>query len=112
MTLATSEDGVFSGGDINNGGSTVIKAIADGQRAAIAMDRYLGGSGVLPPDVSMSLYRASDDALEAATEQLAEPLIPLSERLGFEEVVGTFHPEGACAEASRCLRCDLEKVRT
>jgi NADH-quinone oxidoreductase subunit F len=112
MTLATSEDGVFSGGDINNGGSTVIKAIADGQRAAIAIDRYLGGSGVLPPDVSMSLYRASDDDLEAATEQLAEPLIPLSERMGFQEVVGTFHPEGACAEASRCLRCDLEKVRS
>ncbi len=112
MTLATSEDGVFSGGDINNGGSTVIKAIADGQRAAIAMDRYLGGSGVLPPDVSMSLYRAADDDLEAATEQLAEPLIPLSERMGFQEVVGTFHPEGACAEASRCLRCDLEKVRS
>ena len=79
-----------------------------GQRAAIAMDRYLGGSGVLPPDVSMSLFRATDDELEAATEQLAEPLIPLGERLGFEEVVGTFHPEGACAEASRCLRCDLE----
>jgi NADH-quinone oxidoreductase subunit F len=112
MTLATSEDWVFSGGDINNGGSTVIKAIADGQRAAIAIDRYLGGSGVLPPDVSMSLYRAADDELEAATEQLAEPLIPLGERLGgFQEVVGTFHPEGACAEASRCLRCDLEKVR-
>jgi len=112
MTLATSEDWVFSGGDINNGGSTVIKAIADGQRAAIAIDRHLGGSGVLPPDVSMSLYRAADDELEAATEQLAEPLIPLGERLGgFQEVVGTFHPEGACAEASRCLRCDLEKVR-
>ncbi|MBT8397176.1 MAG: FAD-dependent oxidoreductase [Gemmatimonadetes bacterium] len=113
MTLATSQDWVFSGGDINNGGSTVIKAIADGQRAAIAIDRYLGGSGVLPPDVSMSLYRAADDDLEAATEQLAEPLIPLGERLGgFQEVVGTFHPEGACAEASRCLRCDLEKVRS
>ena len=65
VTLATSEDWVFSGGDVNNGGSTVIEAIADGQRAAIAIDRYLGGAGVLPPDVSMSLYRASDDDLES-----------------------------------------------
>ena len=113
VTLETSEDGVFSGGDVNNGGSTVIEAIADGQRAAIAIDRYLGGSGVLPPDVSMSLHRASDEELENATEQTMEPMLPVAERLGdFREVVYAFHPEGACAEANRCLRCDLEKVRS
>ncbi|MFC1575807.1 NADH-ubiquinone oxidoreductase-F iron-sulfur binding region domain-containing protein, partial [Gemmatimonadota bacterium] len=113
VTLATSEIGVFSGGDVNNGGSTVIEAIADGQRAAVAIDRHLGGTGLLPPDVSMSLYRASDDELENATEQTPEPMLPVVERLGgFREVVYAFHPEGACAEASRCLRCDLEKVRS
>ncbi len=113
VTLGTSEIGVFSGGDVNNGGSTVIKAIADGQRAAVAMDRHLGGMGLLPPDVSMSIYRASDDELEKATEQTPEPLLPVEDRLdGFREVVYAFHPEDACAEASRCLRCDLEKVRS
>jgi len=112
MTLATSEEGVFSGGDVNNGGSTVIEAIADGQRAAVAIDRYLGGPGVLPPDVSMSLHRASDEELENATKQAMEPMLPVAERLGdFREVVYGFHPEGACAEANRCLRCDLEKTR-
>lgn len=113
VTLGTSEIGVFSGGDVNNGGSTVIKAIADGQRAAVAIDRHLGGAGLLPPDVSMSIYRASDDELEKATVQTPEPMIPVEDRLdGFREVVYAFHPEGACAEASRCLRCDLEKVRS
>jgi len=113
VTLATSQDGVFSGGDVNNGGSSVIEAIADGQRAAIAIDRYLGGAGLLPPDVSMSLHRASDEDLENATVQTMEPMLPVVDRLGdFREVVNTFHPEGACAEANRCLRCDLEKVRS
>jgi NADH-quinone oxidoreductase subunit F len=113
VTMATSEIGVFSGGDVNNSGSSVIEAIADGQRAAVAIDRHLGGPGLLPPDVSMSLYRASDDELENATEQTPEPMLPVAERLdGFKEVVFAFHPEGACAEASRCLRCDLEKMRS
>jgi len=113
VTLATSAADVFSGGDINNGGSTVIEAIADGQRAAIAIDRFLGGAGLLPPDVSMSLHRASDEELENATKQTMEPMLPVVERLGdFREVVFAFDPVGACAEANRCLRCDLEKVRS
>ncbi|MFC1640229.1 NADH-ubiquinone oxidoreductase-F iron-sulfur binding region domain-containing protein, partial [Gemmatimonadota bacterium] len=112
VTLATSSDGVFSGGDVINGGSTVIEAIADGQRAAIAIDQYLGGSGALPPDMSMSLYRASDEELENATTKHHEPVLPVEERLGdFREVVSGFEHAGACAEASRCLRCDLEESR-
>ena len=113
VTLATSRAGVFSGGDVINGGGTVIEAIADGQRAAIAIDRYLGGSGVLPPDVSMSLHRATEEELDGPPVQPGDLLLPMSERLnGFQEVVNGFHPEGACAEAHRCLRCDLEKLRS
>jgi NADPH-dependent glutamate synthase beta subunit-like oxidoreductase len=113
MTLATSQEGVFSGGDVNNGGSTVIKAIADGQRAALSIDRYLGGPGILPADMTMSLHRASDEELENAPPQAREPMLALSERLSdFREVVHGFSPEGACAEANRCLRCDLEKLRS
>ena len=55
----------------------------------------------------------ADEELENATEQTMEPMLPVAERLGdFREVVYTFHPEGACAEANRCLRCDLEKMRS
>ena len=39
--------------------------------------------------------------------------LALAERLSdFREVVHGFGPEGACAEANRCLRCDLEKLRS
>ena len=65
-TLQTARDGLFAGGDVVSGGGSVIEAIAEGQRAAIAIDRQLGGSGVLPPDVSVSIHRASDEELGKA----------------------------------------------
>jgi NADH-quinone oxidoreductase subunit F len=112
-TLAASREGVFSGGDVISGGGSVIEAIADGQRAAVAIDRYLGGPGVLPPDMSVSMYRASDEELEQAPPRLEEPMLPVADRLGnFREVVSGISAEGACAEAGRCLRCDLEKLRS
>ena len=46
-TLATSIPGVYSGGDCVSGPDTVITAINDGKRAAAAIDRYLGGDGVI-----------------------------------------------------------------
>lgn len=46
-TLATTRDGVFAGGDAVRGPASVIQAIADGRQAAISIDRYLGGSGII-----------------------------------------------------------------
>ena len=112
-TQQTSRKDVFAGGDVVNGGSTVIEAIADGQRAAIAIDRHLGGPGILPSDGSLSLYRASDEELENAPPQLREPTLPVGERMdSFREVVSGITRDIACAEAGRCLRCDLERLRS
>ncbi|MDH7602437.1 MAG: FAD-dependent oxidoreductase [Armatimonadota bacterium] len=41
----TSRDGVFAGGDAVNGGSTVVQAVAEGMRAASAIDEYLLAAG-------------------------------------------------------------------
>ena len=40
-TMRTSRRGVFGGGDNVNGADLVVTALADGQRAAAAIDRYL-----------------------------------------------------------------------
>jgi formate dehydrogenase beta subunit len=112
-SLRTSREGLFAGGDVVSGGGSVIEAIAAGQRAAIAIDRHLGGPGLLPPDVSVSLHRASDEELGQAGSRLDEPMLPVGQRLGdFREVVGGITLQGACGEANRCLRCDLEKLRS
>jgi len=42
-TGMTSKPGVFAGGDIITGGSTVILAMGQGKRAARGIDRYLKG---------------------------------------------------------------------
>lgn len=43
--LSTSREEVFAAGDAVSGTTSVIKAIASGRKAAIAVDKYLGGSG-------------------------------------------------------------------
>jgi glutamate synthase (NADPH/NADH) small chain len=40
---ATSIKGVFAGGDVVNGGDTVVEAVAEGKKAAEAIDKYLSG---------------------------------------------------------------------
>jgi NADPH-dependent glutamate synthase beta subunit-like oxidoreductase len=46
-TQQTEVRGVFAGGDAANGPGTVIQAIAAGRRAAVSIDRYLGGNGII-----------------------------------------------------------------
>jgi glutamate synthase (NADPH/NADH) small chain len=40
-SLATSRPGVFAGGDLVRGPSTVVAAVADGMKAAKEIDKYL-----------------------------------------------------------------------
>jgi len=43
-TGATSRPGVFAGGDVaTDGGTTIVKSVAEGKRAAQAIDAYLRG---------------------------------------------------------------------
>ncbi|MCY2928315.1 MAG: ferredoxin, partial [Planctomycetota bacterium] len=98
-------------GDAVRGPSTVIEAIAHGQQAAVAIDRHLGGAGVLPPDVSYSLWRPAEADAANAPARAVEPMTPADQRSGdFREVVCGLSQACADQEAGRCLRCDLEKI--
>ncbi len=44
-SLATTRRGVFAAGDIVNGGTTVVQAVAEGARAAWEIHQYLQGAG-------------------------------------------------------------------
>lgn len=39
----TSIKGIFAGGDVVNGGETVVEAVAEGKKAAAAIDKFLSG---------------------------------------------------------------------
>jgi NADH-quinone oxidoreductase subunit F len=115
-TLATNVPGVFAGGDFTTGPTFVIRAIASGRRAAIAIDKYLGGdrSRVYIPDEKSPRHTGTKLALEK--EDLEDkPRVQVEyedarDRINdFREVEKGFSEEEAYREAIRCLRCDLEK---
>ena len=60
-TLATNVPGVFAGGDFTTGPTFVIRAIASGRRAAIAINKYLTGddSPVYIPDEKSARHTAT-----------------------------------------------------
>jgi NADPH-dependent glutamate synthase beta subunit-like oxidoreductase len=114
LTGATSAPDVFAGGDIISGGSTVIEAIAEGQKAAVAIDRMLGGEGVLPDNTGTSKKKPTEEELELTLDRprVTETEIPVSDRIvNFTEVLCNITPGAACGEAGRCLRCDLERAQ-
>jgi NADH-quinone oxidoreductase subunit F len=115
-TLATNVPGVFAGGDFTTGPTFVIRAISSGRRAAIAIDKYLGGdqSRVYIPDEKSKQHTGTKLALEEETTE-DKPRTEMGyedakERImDFREVEKGFTEEEARREATRCLRCDLEK---
>jgi NADH-quinone oxidoreductase subunit F len=116
-TLSTNVPGVFAGGDFTTGPTFVIRAIASGRRAALAINRYLQGEkgrltivdekSHLHPDRGLALEEESADEKPRAKLGVERP----EERTrDFREVEKGFSEEEAWYEARRCLRCDLEKA--
>ena len=116
-TLATNVPGIFAGGDFVRGPDMVIYAIADGRRAAIAIDKYLRGDTSrvelheLKPKVEIAEELPIDVAKEIWKEQPRReaPTLPVEKRRqSFDEIELPLTEEEARREAKRCLRCDLE----
>lgn len=106
-TLMTKMRGVFAGGDVVRGSDTVITAIADGKNAAKAIDRYLGGKGVLNTGEEIDIPKPAEEKEIVEHERFPMKFLPPEERKGnFNEVAVGFHKLNAIAEAMRCLRCD------
>ena len=116
ITLATHLPGVFAGGDVVTGPSTVVGAMADGYRAAVSIDRYLKGQDLSQGRVYRPLRRADVPKTETETGEVEAikprarmPYVGVGRRMRtFEEVNLGFSEETAIREAKRCLRCDLE----
>jgi NADPH-dependent glutamate synthase beta subunit-like oxidoreductase len=91
-SFVTSRPGVFAGGDVTTGPSTVIKAIAAGKSAAVMMQNFVTGKLLkqLPKVKLPSFY--------------VEPV-----HVAGEEEEGDVM--AAQCEARRCLRCDLDFTR-
>jgi NADH-quinone oxidoreductase subunit F len=109
-TLATAVAGIFSGGDSVRGPASAVEAMADGQKAAMAIDKLLGGDGRLPNRYRDRLKgtKVSYDEEAYAEEhpRLAMPEVPLTDRYrNFKEVEMGYTARVAVEEAKRCLHC-------
>ncbi len=107
VTMKTSMDDVWAGGDCVTGAATVIQAIGAGQRAAVSIDQALGGQGLLPEGEGITDWTSKSRALRSRPHPRVLP--PKKRRAGFDEIVSALSRTQACREARRCLRCDLEE---
>ncbi len=112
--LVTAQAGIFAAGDVATGPRSVIEGVAQGQRAAWAIDRYLRG---LPAERYVAPWRTNPSLM--ATQTVRVDLMPgtraeaalarvnRSGANGSSEVSLGFEERTARAEAARCLRCDV-----
>ena len=108
VTLTTSVEGVFCGGDAIVGGGTVIEAIGDGKEAAISIDRYIRA-------VDLRTGREEEERpveipLESIEPRESVPMrfLPIDERVdNFDEVELGYTEEMAIQEAQRCISCGV-----
>ncbi|MDR1920215.1 MAG: FAD-dependent oxidoreductase, partial [Candidatus Adiutrix sp.] len=109
-TGATQLAGVYAGGDAGRGAASLIQAIADGRRAALAIARAANKEVRLPappaddrrPDLAELRRRQARRGFGPRPEHKAP-----AERLNFNLYVAAFTEAEARQEAARCLSCDL-----
>ena len=97
-------DNVFAGGDCVTGPATAIRAIAAGKVAAANIDEHLGFHHEINVDVEIptpKLNNRSPHGRINTTEREA-----CERKHDFDDIECGLTEEGACTEASRCLRCD------
>jgi heterodisulfide reductase subunit A-like polyferredoxin len=111
-TGMTSWDGVFAGGDVVRGAASVVQAIADGQRAARAIDAYIRGEDFEELEEGQPVVNISAEELKNRKQKVLErqemPMIPLERRTStFDEVDLGFTEDTTRKEAERCLYCAI-----
>jgi NADH-quinone oxidoreductase subunit F len=113
--LSTNIPGIFAGGDFVRGPGLIVQAIAEGRRAAFAIDKYLRNDTSrvemydLKKEVSGEIGSSQVEETWETQHRLEMPKLTVKERKrSFEEIEQGFSEEVARQEAKRCLRCDLE----
>jgi hypothetical protein len=111
-TLATSKPGIFATGDAILGPTSVVNAIGSGKKAAISIDRYVGGNGVLSIEELEATGPTSRETFLERQKPKRRPKLP---KYSESEIVQSGEEEPglsqamAVAEGQRCWRCDLEE---
>ena len=104
--MMTGETGIFGGGDMVPGVRSVTIATGHGKKAARYIDGWLREQSYQPPqkhpivtfaDLHLPIY---SDAVPSTQRE-----VPVTARIGFEEVTAGLNEAAALHEARRCLSC-------
>ncbi|MBI4830874.1 MAG: FAD-dependent oxidoreductase [Candidatus Lindowbacteria bacterium] len=104
-------DGVFAGGDLTSAQRTVAHAIGSGRRAAIQIDKYLGGEGTDPADY-LDAQKVKFEHLNVDyfphRPRIRLPMLPLRDRAtNSKEVNLGIGEDTAISEVERCFHCGV-----
>lgn len=107
----TSAEGIFAAGDAIYGTKSVIMAIESGREAASQIDKYLGGDGdiseVLAPKQKKNPYIGQCPGFGYQTRKHTQVDSPETRSDNFRLFDHGICDADICAEAGRCLQCDL-----
>jgi len=114
VTMATSRPDVFAGGDVAFGPRIIITAVAEGQKAARSIAKFLTGRvPATPQQAKITIYDTDRYRMTPDYEKLVRrppPTLPLDRRIGIAEVEKAYPEPGAVEQAVRCLKCHVGPV--
>jgi formate dehydrogenase major subunit len=117
-SMHTAMEGIFTGGDVYRGPDTVVRALADGRRAAMAIHRYLTEKKVEPLPKPFNILKGDLKTIDQrpftalgheARARMPE-LEPAERITGFDQIDLGLPEETARREAERCLSCGCMDV--
>ena len=110
--LATNIPGIFAGGDVASGASSIIEAVAAGKRAAAGIDCFLRGVPYSPEETDPATVAFNDANMKWHLKEVEKedrvkmPVLSVKERKRCtREVSQGLGKEEAIREARRCLSC-------
>jgi len=108
-TQATNVPGVFAGGAVSHGPATVIEAIADGKRAAVAMDTYLKKARSDKGNAAGPLLKFNAEYYKKTKKLKASRILVNKRTIDIEDTPG-FGLNQIKTEADRCFNCSCVSV--
>jgi NADPH-dependent glutamate synthase beta subunit-like oxidoreductase/formate hydrogenlyase subunit 6/NADH:ubiquinone oxidoreductase subunit I/ferredoxin len=118
VTFATGRPGVFGSGDVRVGATTVVQAVAEGRRAAYAIDAYLKGHDLDAIRTRQTLAEPQPEFLSIVpyTDEVKEPrlrlksMAPEVRKQSYVEYEIPYTQQEAMTESARCLQCTCEAI--
>ncbi len=114
VTMATSLEGVYAGGDAVTGPWIAIGAVAAGREAAISMERQFKGEDLAADREPLALKPEDEQNYNPIPDNIAKhpkaamPTRPADERKrDFAEFELGYKPDQVAFEAERCLNCGV-----